>query len=179
MASLTKIFRLILTLTAGLWILTATDGALAKGGSGSGKQDSMSYNNSSRQSSMSYNSSSRKSDHKDNDTDKHKDKYADKDKHKCKDSTCKDKDAGNTTGTGGITGKPPVATNPPGTPPPAAAPPGGDTVVRDHRPGGNAYDGPVELRDHRKPPIVRDHRSGGGGGTVTKPAPMPVAGAGY
>lgn len=157
MASLTKTFRLILTLTAGLWILTATDGALAKGGGGSSKQSSMSYN-----------SSSRKSDHKDND----------KDKHKCKDSTCKDKGAGNTTGTGGITGKPPVATNPPGTPPPAAAPPGGDTVVRDHRPGGNAYDGPVEVRDHRKPPIVRDHRSGGGG-TVTKPAPMPVAGAGY
>lgn len=168
MISLTKIFRLILMLTAALWILTATDGALAKGGGGSGKQSSMSYN-----------SSSRKSDHKDNDTDKHKDKYADKDKHKCKDSTCKDKGAGNTTGTGGITGKPPVATNPPGTPPPAAAPPGGDTVVRDHRPGGNAYDGPVEVRDHRKPPIVRDHRSGGGGGTVTKPASMPVAGAGY
>jgi hypothetical protein len=84
MASLTKTFRLILTLTAGLWILTATDGALA----------------SSKQSSMSYNSSSRKPDH-------------------------------------------------------------------------------VEVRDHRKPPIVRDHRSGGGGGTVTKPAPMPVAGSGY
>ena len=179
MASLTKTFHLILTLTAGLWILTATDGALAKGGGGSSKQSSMSYNSSSKQSSMSYNSSSRKSDHKDNDKDKHKDKYADKDKHKCKDSTCKDKGAGNTIGTGGITGKPPVATNPPGTPPPAAAPPGGDTVVRDHRPGGNAYDGPVEVRDHRKPPIVRDHRSGGGGGTVTKPAPMPVAGAGY
>jgi hypothetical protein len=74
MASLTKTFRLILTLTAGLWILTATDGALAKGGGGSSKQSPMSY---------------------------------------------------------------------------------------------------------RKPPIVRDHRSGGGGGTVTKPAPMPVAGAGY
>jgi hypothetical protein len=89
MASLTKIFRLILTLTAGLWILTATDGALAKGGGGSSKQSSMSYN-----------SSSRKPDH-------------------------------------------------------------------------------VEVRDHRKPPIVRDHRSGGGGGTVTQPAPMPVAGSGY
>ena len=56
MANLTKIYRLILTLTAGLWILTATDGAIAKSGGGSSKQSSMSYN-----------SSSRKSDHKDND----------------------------------------------------------------------------------------------------------------
>lgn len=72
MASLTKTFHLILTLTAGLWILTATGAALAKSAGGSNKQSSMSYN-----------SSSHKSDHKDND--EHKDKYADKDKHKCKD----------------------------------------------------------------------------------------------
>ena len=45
--------------------------------------------------------------------------------------------------------KPPVVV---GLPPPAA-PPAGGPVVRDHRPGGNAYDGStVIVRDHRHDP---------------------------
>jgi hypothetical protein len=151
-------------LTAAIFLIAATEGALAKGGNSGGGMRGPAFSPSSgARVGMTSHESSR--DRGDKYSDKHKDKDHDKHAEKCKHmfaGTC-----GTNTIHPIINPNPkPVATNPPASNP--------DPVVRDHRPGGNAaglVPGTI-VRDHRngadgKPVVVV---SSGAGVTVTRPA---------
>src|SRR6266566_1540038 len=162
-----KLSRRTMMLTAGIFLIAATEGALARGGSSGGGMRGPAFGPSfGDHVGMTSHESRHGHDHDRGDRyfDKHKhkdhDKYGDKCKHP----------APGTCGTNTIH---PIITNPkPVTVPPPASPPG--PIVRDHRPGGNAA-GPVPgtiIRDHRngadgKPVVVV---SSNGGVTVTRPA---------
>jgi len=157
-------------LTAGIFLIAATEGALAKGGNSGGGMRGPAFSpspSSGARVGMTSHESGRDRDHDRGDkySDKHKDK--DHDKHAGK---CKHMFAG-TCGTNTI--HPIINPNPkPVAAPPPASNPG--PVVRDHRPGGNAaglVPGTI-IRDHRngadgKPVVVV---SSSGGVTVTRPA---------
>jgi hypothetical protein len=163
-----KLSHRALMLTAGIFLIAATEGALAKGGSSGGGMRGPAFAPSfGGHGGMTSHESKHDRDHDRRDwySDKHKhkdhDKYADKCKHP----------APGTCGTNTI--HPIINPNPkPVAVPPPASNPG--PVVRDHRPGGNAA-GPVPgtiVRDHRngadgKPVVIV---SSSGGVTVTRPA---------
>src|SRR6266478_7385630 len=160
-----KLSRRTLMLTAGIFLIAATEVAVAKGGNSGGGMRGPAFGPSSgAHVGMTSHESKHDRDRGDMYSDRHKhkdhDKYGDKCKHP----------APGTCGTNTIH---PIITNPkPVTVPPPASPPG--PIVRDHRPGGNAA-GPVPgtiIRDHRngadgKPVVVV---SSSGGVTVTRPA---------
>ncbi len=155
-------------LTAGIFLIAATEGALAKGGNSGGGMRGPAFGPSfGGHIGMTSHESKHDRDHDRRDwySDKHKDKDHDKYAAKCKHP------APGTCGTNTIhpiinPNPKPVATNPPAS--------NLDPVVRDHRPGGNAaglVPGTI-IRDHRngadgKPVVVV---SSGAGVTVTRPA---------
>jgi hypothetical protein len=159
-----KLSRWTLMLTAGIFLIAATEGALAKGGSSGGGMRGPAFGPSSRAhvGMTSHESNRDRGDkYSDKHDDKHHDKYAEKCKHRF-------------LGTCGTNTIHPII-NP--NPKPVAAPPPASNrypVVRDHRPGGNAAGlapGTV-IRDHRngadgKPVVVV---SSSGGVAVTRPA---------
>jgi hypothetical protein len=164
-----KLSRRILMLTAGIFLIAATEGALAKGGSSGGGMRGPAFGPcSGAHVGMTSHESNRDRDHDRGDkySDKHKDKDHDRYAGKCKHP------APGTCGTNTI--HPIINPNPKpvASPPPPASPPG--PIVRDHRPGGNAaglVPGTI-IRDHRngadgKPVVVV---SSSGGVTVTRPA---------
>src|SRR6266446_2831707 len=163
-----KLSRRTLMLTAGIFLIAATEGAVAKGGNSGGGMRGPAFGPSfGAHVGMPSHESRRDHDRDRGDmySDKHKhkdhDKYADKCKHP----------APGTCGTNTI--HPIINPNPKpvSTPPPASSP---GPVVRDHRPGGNAAGvapGTI-IRDHRngadgKPVVVV---SSSGAVTVTRPA---------
>jgi hypothetical protein len=156
-------------LAAGIFLIAATEGALAKGGNSGGGMRAPSFGPSSG---AHVGMTSHESRH-DHDRDRG-DMYSDKHKHKDHDKyadKCKHPAPGS-CGTNTI--HPIISPNPKpvAAPPPPASNPG--PIVRDHRPGGNAA-GPVPgtiIRDHRngadgKPVVVV---SSSAGVTVTRPA---------
>jgi hypothetical protein len=161
-----KLSRRTLMLTAGIFLIAATEGAPARGGgSGGGMRGPALGPSVGAHVGMTSHEFKRDHDRGDKYSDKHKDKDHDKYAGKCKHplpGTC---------GTNTI--HPIINPNPkPVAAPPPASNPG--PVVRDHRPGGNAA-GPVPGT------IIRDHRNGAdgkqvvvvsssGGVTVTRPA---------
>jgi len=158
--------RRTLMLTAGIFLIAATEGAVAKGGSSGGGMRGPAFGPSSG---AHVGTTSHESKHdRDRDReDKYSDKHKDKDKYA---GNCKHPLPG-TCGTNTI--HPIINPNPkPVAAPPPASSPG--PVVRDHRPGGNAAGlapGTI-VRDHRngadgKPVVVV---SSSGGVTVTRPA---------
>ena len=155
-------------LTAGIFLIAATEGALAKGGNSGGGMRGPAFGPSfGGHIGMTSHESKHDRDHDRRDwySDKHKDKDHDEYAAKCKHP------APGTCGTNTI--HPIINPNPkPVAAPPPASNPG--PVVRDHRPGGNAaglVPGTI-IRDHRngadgKPVVVV---SSSGGVTVTRPA---------
>lgn len=157
-----KLSRRTMMLTASIFLIVATQGALAKGGNpGSGMKGSASGPGSGAHVGMMSHESKHERDHdRRYDFDKHRDhdKHAAKCKHPLP-GTC-----GTNTIHPIITDPKPVTAKPPAYPPPAAPP---STIVRDHRPGGNAA-GPAPGT------IIRDHRNGADG----KPVVVVSSGAG-
>ncbi len=161
-----KLSRRTLMLTAGIFLIAATEVAVAKGGNSGGGMRGPAFGPSSgAHVGMTSHESKHDRDRGDMYSDRHKhknhDKYADKCKHP----------APGTCGTNTI--HPIITPNPkPVAAPPPASSPG--PVVRDHRPGGNAaglVPGTI-IRDHRngadgKPVVVV---SSSGAVTVTRPA---------
>jgi hypothetical protein len=160
--------RRTMMLSAAIFLIAATQGALAKGGSSGGGMRGPALGPSSG---AHVGMPSRESRHEHNRD--RGDMYSDKHKHKDRDKyadECKHPAPG-TCGTNTI--HPIINSNPkPVSTPPQASSPG--PVVRDHRPGGNAAGvapGTI-IRDHRngadgKPVVVV---SSSGGVTVTRPA---------
>ena len=163
-----KLSRRTLMLTAGIFLIAATEVAVAKGGNSGGGMRGPAFGPSfGGHIGMTSHESKHDRDHDRRDwySDKHKDKDHDKYAAKCKHP------APGTCGTNTI--HPIINPNPkPVAAPPPASNPG--PVVRDHRPGGNAAGvapGTI-IRDHRngadgKPVVVV---SSSGGVTVTRPA---------
>jgi hypothetical protein len=163
-----KLSRRTMMLTAGIFLIAATQGALAKGGNSGGGMRGPALGPSFG-AKVGMTSHESKHDHDRDRGDKYSDKHKDNDhdKHAGK---CKHMFAG-TCGTNTI--HPIINPNPKpvAAPPPASNP---VPVVRDHRPGGDAaglVPGTI-IRDHRngadgKPVVVE---SSGAGVTVTRPA---------
>jgi hypothetical protein len=158
--------RRTVLLTTGIFLIAATEGALARGsGSGGGVKGPAFGPAAGAHAGMTIQGSSRDhgQDRRDGFFDRHKDKDNDRHAGKCRHP------APGACGTDTI--HPIPSPNPKPTP---ANPPANPPVVRDHRPGGNAA-GPAPGT------IIRDHRNGadgkpvvvvrsGGGVTVTRPA---------
>jgi hypothetical protein len=163
-----KLPRRTMTLTAAIFLITATQGSLAKGGnSGGGMRGPALGPSFGAHIGMPRHESRR--DHNRDRGDMYSDKHSHKDHNKYADK-CKHPAPG-TCGTNTI--HPIINPNPkPVSAPPPASSPG--PVVRDHRPGGNAAGvapGTI-IRDHRngadgRPVVVV---SSNGGVTVTRPA---------
>src|SRR6266478_8062771 len=163
-----KLPRRTMMLTAAIFLIAATQGALAKGGNSGGGMRGPAFGPSFG-AHMGMTSHESKHDHYHDRGDKYSDKHKHKDHDKYADK-CKHPAPG-TCGTNTL--HPIINPNPKpvSTPPPASSP---GPVVRDHRPGGNAAGvapGTI-IRDHRngadgKPVVVV---SSSGGVTVTRPA---------